>query len=80
MWPEQIYSMAYGTLPIVREVGGLKDTVIDVDVEPENATGFSFHYPLGKRSADHYAACAYFLSAATGEDAANSAKGNEAEF
>ena len=44
----QIYSMAYGTLPIVREVGGLKDTVIDVDVEPENATGFSFHYPLAK--------------------------------
>lgn len=44
----QIYSMAYGTLPIIREVGGLKDTVIDVDVEPENATGFSFHYPLAK--------------------------------
>jgi starch synthase len=44
----QIYSMAYGTLPIVREVGGLKDTVIDVDIEPENATGFSFHYPLAK--------------------------------
>ncbi|WP_375750296.1 glycogen synthase GlgA [Vibrio sp. HN007] len=44
----QIYSMAYGTLPIVREVGGLKDTVIDIDVHPDRATGFSFHYPIAK--------------------------------
>lgn len=44
----QIYSMAYGTLPIVREVGGLKDTVIDVDSNPEQATGFSFHHPEAK--------------------------------
>ncbi len=44
----QIYSMAYGTLPVIREVGGLKDTVIDVDVDPDNATGFGFHYPLAK--------------------------------
>lgn len=41
----QIYSMAYGTLPIVREVGGLKDSVIDYDNNPENATGFSFKKP-----------------------------------
>lgn len=41
----QIYSMAYGTLPIVREVGGLKDSVIDYDTDPENATGFSFKNP-----------------------------------
>ncbi len=44
----QIYSMAYGTLPIVREVGGLKDTVLDYDSHPESATGFGFHYPDAK--------------------------------
>lgn len=44
----QIYSMAYGTLPIVREVGGLKDTVLDYDRHTENATGFGFHYPDAK--------------------------------
>ncbi|GAL20278.1 glycogen synthase ADP-glucose transglucosylase [Vibrio maritimus] len=41
----QIYSMAYGTLPIVRKVGGLKDTVIDFDDDPNNATGFGFVEP-----------------------------------
>lgn len=41
----QIYSMAYGTLPIVREVGGLKDTVRDYDKYPDEATGFGFHEP-----------------------------------
>ncbi|RTZ23959.1 glycogen synthase GlgA [Vibrio penaeicida] len=41
----QIYSMAYGTLPIVREVGGLKDTVVDYDTDEKLATGFSFLDP-----------------------------------
>jgi len=41
----QIYSMAYGTLPIVREVGGLKDTVVDYDSSPDVATGFTFKEP-----------------------------------
>ncbi len=41
----QIYSMAYGTLPIVREVGGLKDTVIDIHKSPETATGVTFVEP-----------------------------------
>ena len=41
----QIYSMAYGTLPIVREVGGLKDTVMDYDKYPQEATGFGFLEP-----------------------------------
>ena len=41
----QLYALRYGTLPLVRRVGGLADTVIDAD--PENlaagtATGFVF--------------------------------------
>jgi len=36
----QMYSLAYGTLPIVRHVGGLADTI--VDYSQENANGFSF--------------------------------------
>ncbi|MGF1720417.1 glycogen synthase GlgA [Vibrio kyushuensis] len=41
----QIYSMAYGTLPIVRGVGGLKDSVTDYDDEPDKGTGFVFTKP-----------------------------------
>ena len=41
----QMYSLAYGTLPIVRAVGGLKDTVIDYDQDREHATGFIFYEP-----------------------------------
>ena len=41
----QIYSMAYGTLPIVRGVGGLRDSVNDYDADPESATGFIFDEP-----------------------------------
>ena len=41
----QMYSLAYGTLPIVRAVGGLKDTVIDLAADPDSATGFVFEQP-----------------------------------
>jgi starch synthase len=41
----QMYSLAYGTLPIVRAVGGLKDTVTDLAENPNNATGFVFEQP-----------------------------------
>lgn len=39
----QMYSLAYGTLPIVRAVGGLRDTVVDLEENPAAATGFVFH-------------------------------------
>lgn len=41
----QMYSLAYGTVPIVRAVGGLRDTVIDLEESPEHATGFVFDHP-----------------------------------
>jgi len=38
----QIYSLKYGTVPIVRETGGLADTVLDADARPAAGTGFTF--------------------------------------
>lgn len=38
----QMYAMRYGAVPIVRLTGGLADTVVDLDEDPEQATGFGF--------------------------------------
>jgi starch synthase len=38
----QMYSQAYGTIPLVSRVGGLVDTVTDIDVSPEKGTGIMF--------------------------------------
>jgi starch synthase len=38
----QMYSLKYGTIPIVRAIGGLRDTVQDYDRERESGTGFVF--------------------------------------
>lgn len=48
----QIYSLKYGTVPIVRATGGLADTVhenIDQDVKDETWTGFVFKEYASKR-------------------------------
>lgn len=38
----QMISLRYGTLPIVRETGGLKDTVLSYNEETKEGNGFSF--------------------------------------
>jgi starch synthase len=38
----QMYSLRYGTIPIVRATGGLDDTIEDYDPERGNGTGFKF--------------------------------------
>lgn len=38
----QMYSLRYGTVPIVRATGGLDDTIDDVDATPARGTGFKF--------------------------------------
>jgi len=39
----QLYSLKYGTVPVVRGVGGLEDTIIDYTKEPGKGTGFKFY-------------------------------------
>ncbi len=38
----QLYSLRYGTVPIVRSTGGLADTISDYDIESDTGTGFVF--------------------------------------
>ncbi len=41
----QMQAMRYGTLPVVTDVGGLHDTVVDLDVHPAEGTGIVAHEP-----------------------------------
>jgi starch synthase len=41
----QMEAMAYGTIPVVTDVGGLHDTVVDCDADPRHGTGFVAPYP-----------------------------------
>jgi starch synthase len=38
----QMYSLRYGTIPVVRSTGGLADTITDLDEDPEKGNGFAF--------------------------------------
>ena len=39
----QIYSLRYGTLPIVRAAGGLDDTIVNFDTKHKKGNGFKFY-------------------------------------
>lgn len=39
----QIYSLRYGTIPIVRATGGLDDTITDIHADPRKGYGFKFN-------------------------------------
>jgi len=38
----QMYSLRYGTIPIVRATGGLADTILDANQHPQDGNGFVF--------------------------------------
>src|SRR5258707_10270452 len=44
----QIYSLKYGTVPVVRATGGLDDTIEAFDPETGSGTGFKFEAYDGK--------------------------------
>jgi starch synthase len=56
----QMIALRYGTPPIVRATGGLRDTVIDTTADPARGTGFAFE---AESSAGLVEACDRFLAA-----------------
>ena len=59
----QRYALRYGAPPVVRGVGGLRDTVIDADADPERGVGFVFE----EATADALVAATARALAARGE-------------
>jgi starch synthase len=60
----QMIALRYGTPPIVRATGGLKDTVIDLTDHPGTGTGFRFEAATAAALAE---ACGRFIAAFDGD-------------
>ena len=58
----QMYSLRYGTLPLVRATGGLEDSVINYNEATVGGTGFKFIQPtpLALRNTIGWAVSTYF--------------------
>ncbi len=48
----QIYSLRYGTVPVVHATGGLEDTIEDLTRHPESGTGFKFRAYTARKLLD----------------------------
>ena len=44
----QMYSLKYGTIPVVRATGGLDDVIVDFDSDMEKGNGFKFGPPTSE--------------------------------
>ena len=51
----QLYSLRYGTIPVVHAVGGLCDTVIDIDEQDGTGITYTGHLPANLTQAIHRA-------------------------
>ena len=58
----QLMALRYGTVPIVRETGGLRDTVVPYNEFEQTGTGFSFsnYNAYEMLNAINYAKCVYY--------------------
>ena len=58
----QMYSLRYGTIPIVRSTGGLKDTIKNLDSTGNKGNGFTFtEYSPTALTKTISKACKYFV-------------------
>ncbi|MGM0431947.1 MAG: glycogen synthase [Spirochaetota bacterium] len=76
----QIYSLRYGTLPIVRFTGGLADTVEPLDQSYEQGTGFVFHQMSGEAIFDAVAQAVSFWNSSPELIQAARIRGMKKEF
>lgn len=43
-----LIALRYGSIPVVRKTGGLAETIVDYEADPQNGLGFNFTYPSSR--------------------------------